>query len=216
MQRLVRVVSSGPVRFLVLLALLMAPWPGLGPAYCGFVGKIAAGFLDSTDAGAVRLRFTPAVEATPPGKPWELRVHAEDPVSGRYVGTALDLRRAGYIETAVFAALALAGRVRWRRRVALLFGGLALLQLLPLLPILSFFSGKLPVQAFHFSGVTEALIDTGYHALVAPPGMAFALPALLWLALVWWLDRPALSWLGAAIGRAVSPPGRTLSRSPRA
>jgi hypothetical protein len=125
-----------------------------------------------------------------------LGIHAEDPDTGRYVGTALDLRRSGYIASAVFVALAVmtplrGRRSRWRK-AALLGAGLVGLQILPLLPLLSFFSGKLPVTVFDLGPIPRALIEVSYHALVAPPGMAYAVPALLWLLLVTLTDPSCL------------------------
>jgi hypothetical protein len=196
-RRALGILTGRPARGLALFALFVLPWPGLGPAYCGFIGGWAAATLGDPGS-SVTLRFTPGPAASPPGQPWGLRVHAEDAVTGRFVGTALDLRRAGYMQSAAFAALVLVTKLRWSRRLAILFGGLATLQLLPLLPLLSFFSGKLPVQAFHFGAIAAAMVDIAYHALVAPPGMAFALPAMLWLVLVWWADPTALAWLRAA------------------
>ena len=112
------------------------------------------------------------------------------------------------MQSAVFAALVLVTNLRWPRRLGILAAGLAVLQLLPLLPLLSFFSGKLPVRAFHLGATTIALVDVAYHALVAPPGMAFALPAMLWLAIVWRADPKALTWLRDA-GHRLATTGRS-------
>jgi hypothetical protein len=184
--RLARALTSPPARFLLALALLLPPWPAIGRAY----GRAVGAWTDLTlspAAAPVKLRFTVPAADDPGGSSWELRVHAEDP-SGRYVGTVLDLRRSGYIASAVFAALALATPLRWKQRLVLMGAGLAILQLLPLLPLLSFFSGKLPVRAFQLGAATSAAVEIAYHALVAPPGMAYAVPALLWLLLAWSLD----------------------------
>jgi hypothetical protein len=177
MRAIVRIASWGPVRFLFCFALLAPPWPAFGRAYGRAVGTLADAALGEA-AAPVTLRFSAATA-------WQLKVHAEDPQTGRFVGTLLDLRRAGYIATAVFVALALATPLRWGNRLALLGAGVTLLQLLPLLPLLWFFSGELPVQAFRLGSLARSSIAIAYHALVAPPGMAYALPGLLWLFLRW-------------------------------
>ena len=133
------------------------------------------------------LEFTPA-PANPSGhlSAWDVVISARDPVSRALVQTALDARRAAYVPSAVFLALALALRVPARRKkVALIVIGLAAVQIGPLLAVLSFFSGKLPVVLFHFSAPVRWMIEIAYRALAAPPGMAYALPALVWLGLVW-------------------------------
>ena len=38
---------------------------------------------------------------------------------------------------------------------------------------------------FQLGGFTRWLVDVAYHALVAPLGMAYAVPVVLWLMLVW-------------------------------
>jgi hypothetical protein len=188
------------MRFAIALALLMPPWPVLGRAYGHAVGAWTDMTL-SPAAAPVKLRFSVPADVEPSGSSWQLRVHAEQP-TGEYVGTVLDLRRSGYIASAVFAALALATPLPWRKRLALMAIGLPILQLLPLLPLLSFFSGKLPVQAFQLGAATSAAVEIAYHALVAPPGMAYAVPALLWLVLAWALDSQRGRLPPSASGRA--------------
>ena len=188
---LVRTLTSRPARFVALLTVLMLPWPGLGPTYARAVGAIARTATSGANP-SVTLRFTVPDAGGPAGGSWRLDVFAEDTVTGQYVQTALDLRRGGYIASAVFVALALATRTRPRKKLILLACGVSVLQLLPLLPLLSFFSGKLPVRVFDLGAAANVLIEIAYHTLVAPPGMAYAVPALLWLLLVWLLDPTCL------------------------
>jgi hypothetical protein len=192
-------------RFVLLLTLLMLPWPGLGRFYAGAIAGLASTALGNANAN-VTLRFTVPATATPvvAGQPWQLNVFAEDTITGQFVQTALDARRSGYIASAVFVALALATPVRWSRRLGVLLVGLALLQTLPLLPLLSFFSGKLPVRVFDLGAVARSIIEIAYHTLVAPPGMAYAVPGLLWLLLVGAMDPGCL--------RLWSLPGRKYHR----
>jgi hypothetical protein len=173
----VRWLTSAPVRIGVLLLLLLWPWRIVGRIYAGMVTATARLFLDT--GTAVALRFPSGDD------PWRLRIVADDAATGRFVETALDLRRAGFIVAAVFVALVLVTPLGWRRRATLLAIGLPPLALLPLLPIVALFSGALPVRAFHPGPVVHAATSIAYHALVTAPGMAFALPLLLWLLLMW-------------------------------
>ena len=173
---------------LLLLALLL-PWPGLarfcGSTFSGFASE-AADFALS--GGPAALEFTPAsAHLGAELHAWDVLVSARDESTHALVQTALDLRRTLYLPSAVFLALVLALRLPLRKKVALLAVGLGALQIGPALTLLSFFSGKLPVQAFHLARVTSWVVEVAYRTLVAPPGMAFALPALLWLGLVWLL-----------------------------
>lgn len=197
---LVRVLGSRPARAIVVFMVLMLPLPSIGRGYGHLVGALGRLVVALGASSEVEVRFTPGGadgSKEPPGNSWLLGIRADDSDSGQYVGTVLDLRRSGYTACAVFVALALSTRLGRRKKVALLGGGLGALQLLPLLPLLSFFSGKLPVTVFAFGPVSRAIIEVGYHALVAPPGMAYAVPGLLWLLLVMRLDPDALPWLGA-------------------
>lgn len=210
--------ASRAIAVVLLLVAFLIPWPGLGPIYARVVASLGNALLERGNPRVTLVFKLPAATTAAPAgsapvgppNPWRLDVAAEDAVTGRFVGTALDLRRGGYIASAVFAALALATATRWRKRLALLFCGLAPLQMLALLPVLSFFSGKLPVKVFSFSRASVAILDVCYHALVAPPGMAYAVPALLWLALVWLIAPEGLPRSLSVL--AAPPPARGAAR----
>lgn len=194
---------------LVLVVVLFLPWPGLGRGYARVVAMLAEAVLVPASP-TVTLRF--GVPAAGEGRVWRLDVHAEDAATGQFVETALDLRRAGYLASAVFTALVLATRMRRWRRLATLGAGLVALQVLPLLPVLAFFSGKLPVQVFVLGDLARTAVDVAYRALVAPPGMAYAVPAMLWLALVWLVEPIALR---RTLGGGEPGDGHELRRSGR-
>lgn len=187
-----RWLTSAPVRLAGLLLLFLWPWPIVGRACSGVVSGTARLLLDT--GPDVTLRF--------PGgdDPWRLRIIADEARTGRFVETALDLRRAGFIVPAVFIALVLVTPLRWRRRATLLAIALPPFALLPLLPIVAQFSGPLPVRAFHPGPVVRAATGIAYHVLVTVPGMAFALPLLLWLLLMW---RYEPAWLRALLLRVL-------------
>jgi len=186
-QRLTRALTSAPARFVALLLLLLWPWPIVGRAWGHFVTGLVRLLLDPSPAVAFRF---------PPGDdPWRLRIVADELASGRFVETALDLRRAGYIQVAVFVALVLVTPLRRRRRVTLLALGLPPLLALPLTRLVALFSGALPIRAFEFGVVGRVLTGIIYHVTVTPPGMAFAFPGLLWLLLMWRLEPARLRTL---------------------
>ena len=72
------------------------------------------------------------------------------------------------------------------------------LLVLTALPLVSFLGGTGPVQGFHLSPVTSLTFQTVYRALVAPPGMMYALPLLLWWVLVTRSARPRSSAMPGA------------------
>jgi hypothetical protein len=77
----------------------------------------------------------------------------------------------------------LASSFAWRQKAVLAASGLFVLELLSLLPILSFWSGRLPIVAYDLGQPARVVVDVLYRSLVAPLGMAYALPGLLWLLL---------------------------------
>ena len=191
--RLVRVWSNRWVRLGVFLPLLLWPWNLLGLVYAADVGALGATLVTSTQSrvevrfGDTRTSAGPTQAATSTD-PWQLLLYAEDTESGNFVNTSLDLRRSGYVALATFVALTCAARLRMRHKLFLLSIGIPALHVLPILPLISFLSGKLPVTVFHLSAGPQFAIETAYRVLVAPPAMAFAVPSLLWILLAWWRD----------------------------
>ena len=126
--------------------------------------------------------------AQPVAEPWQVTLLAT-PALGSPALVPIDLRVLSFLPTAAFVALAVATPFSsWTRNARLLLVGLPLLQLLLVglvaTPLLSFLGGTGPVRAFVLSRGTHTLLQIVYRALVAPPGMAFALPFLLWLLLM--------------------------------
>jgi hypothetical protein len=195
-QPIVRWLTSPLVRLGVLLLLFLWPWRAVGRAWSHVVVGLARLFLATRASVAFRY---------PPGTgddAWRLRVVADDLTSGRFVETALDLRRAGFIAIAVFAALVLATPLRWRRRAGMLAIGLVPLLVLPLLPMIALFSGAVSVRAFDLGPLAHTAVSIAYRVLVTAPGMAFALPGLLWLLLIWrfepaWLRYFVSTWIAS-------------------
>jgi len=149
----------------VLFAL---PWPGVGEWYTGVAANVLNVALGKSGP-PVAVEFLPA---GPDTSAWEVRTRVTETASEQSIMTALDERRTGYLPSAVFLALVLASTFRARQKALLAAAGLFALTLLSLLPILAFLSGRLPIVAYEL-----------YRSLVAPLGMAYALPGLLWLLL---------------------------------
>lgn len=162
-----------------LFLLFALPWPGVAEWYTGALAG-GLGVMLGRSGPPVDVIFQAAEPAT---GPWDVATHVSESKSGRSLATALDARRTGYLPSAVFLALVLASTFPWRKKLVLGACGLFCLHLLALLPILSFWSGRLPIVAYDLGEPTRVVVDVLYRALVAPLGMAYALPGLLWLAL---------------------------------
>lgn len=168
---------------------LALPSPGIGPAYTRAHASLANALLGGARfERGVELRFTAAV-ADLAQHPFQLTLEVRDPARSGPVLVPIDLRTLLFLPMAAFVGLALAAPLGSARRNARLLGiGLLILVpaqlLLTALPLLSFLGGTGPVRAFRLSPVLHALFQTVYRALVAPPGMMYALPLLLWWVLV--------------------------------
>lgn len=171
-----------------LLILLLLPWPGLGEAFVGVIAAILNPLLAALVSVPGQVELGPATDE----HAWNavLTIKRE----GRIVQHALwELRRTPYLPMAAFAALALAypaSKLSGRLRV--LFIGWSVLVLLPLLRLLTLFGEPGPMQLVAMPSALHAALTIAARALLLPPGMAYAVPALLWLTLVAWLDRRAL------------------------
>jgi hypothetical protein len=182
--RYLRAIWAKPLaRAALVFALLVAPWPGLPRLYTGVLAA-GLGVVLGTSGPPADLEFGGAPSGS---ASWDLHVRVTSTVTGQFLETALDARRTGYLPAAVFVALAFVSRLPKKRKAMVVSVGLALLSLLSLLPILSFFSGRLPIIALELSAPARVIVDVLYRSLVAPLGMAYALPALLWGLLSWLL-----------------------------
>ena len=183
------------LRFAFLLTVCMIPWPRLGEAYgrtMGAIGNVLVG--DGPVASVALLRFGPPRDAasSPPDSntAYQTELSARNTRTGALVRVPIDLRTLTFVPTAVFVALAMASPI-WKRARGpiVLVSGLIILQLFLLgsiaVPLLLFFSNPQPMQLFRLSSPVSHVLDVVYRSLVAPPGMAFAIPGLIWLTLMW-------------------------------
>ena len=184
-----RVIIQFLFAFSCVFAGLALPSPGIGPAYvrahAALANEIVAG---ATFMGGVTLHF----DASAPDAathPWQLTLQIHDPARRGPVLMPIDLRTLLFLPVVAFIGLAIAAPLRsaaYNARVLAL--GILILEptllLLTALPLLSFLGGTGPVRAFQLSPITHVIFQILYRSLVAPPGMMYALPLLLWWVLV--------------------------------
>ena len=174
--------------FVAWLAVLMLPWPGLGKMYSrafAVVGNALVG--GHSFASGARLAFDGDGGDDSGGETktfaWEATLTVQN-ANGARIQVPIDVRPLAYLPTAAFAALALAFPIRERRRKLFVFAaGLVIMQpltaLLISLPLLPFLGGSGPIRVFELGPAARSLIEAAYRALVAPPGMTYAIPGLL-------------------------------------
>lgn len=184
------------VRFACVLAVLLAPWPGLGDAYGAGFTKLGNALLSPFEFSRAHFAFG----VPEPGEPTEFSsvLRARDTATGRRLQVPIELRTLTFIPTMTFIALVLAGSLaRGLRRTGIqLLAGLAVLQIFLvfslLVPLCLFFSEPRPMQLITLSSPVYDALTIFHRALVAPPGMAYAVPLLWWLVLSA-LERPEAS-----------------------
>jgi hypothetical protein len=182
------------LRFAGILAVYLLPWGPIADAYAGIAVAVANATVGS-DSGDLLLDFTRAqaqgggMEAA-----FGVDLHVTDVTRDATVNLALDLRSLTYVPTAVFIALAVAAPIWQRRRGLYVLGfGLALLHAFfaasLALTVVLFLAQPVPLQVVHLSSAATLALDVLHRTFVSPPGMAFAVPAFVWLLLVWLVPR---------------------------
>jgi hypothetical protein len=192
--------------FVCVFAGLALPSPGIGPLFVrmhtALGNMIVAGPAGRAD---VTLRFEAGAQQLAE-HPWQTTLIVAPAGPAQPLLMPIDLRSLMFLPTVAFIALVLAAPLgSWRRNARLLLLGLPLLELLLImlmaLPLLSFLGGTGPVRAFTLSTPVHAVLQVLYRALVAPPGMAYALPLLVWWCLLG-RTRPRLEPASAAANTA--------------
>ena len=167
---------------------------GPGPLYSKAHAALGNALIGkSIPTSGVKLHFE-ASDADLALQPWKVTLHVDSPGPRPAVLVPIDVRSLLYLPTAAFLALAIAVRLRsTREHLQLIAVGLLILEpllvLLVALPLLSFLGGTGPIRAFSLSRPTHVLLQILYRALVVPPGMAYAVPLLLWWLLVIAMNR---------------------------
>jgi hypothetical protein len=191
-------------KLVLVLTVLIWPWPGLARTYVAAFSSVATviarpAFADSD----VSLSFAPSSESDTSHE-WFSMVSVQDAASqARVHRGAIDIRRAGYLQTALFLAVAIGFPLRrWRRCVAVVVAGSALLPMLAWLTIATYLARK---QVIHLGVLSSSILALGYRSLICAPGMAFAGPGLLWLVVLRVFDRTPVP--GGEGGEGVALPG---------
>ncbi len=174
-----------PLCFAVLLIplLIIFAWPFdlVGRGYRSLVCNAINGSIMNSTLTAKVARLLPDPR---PGPDWRAIVavwnQTTRSIEERF---PLDLHQLFYLPAAVFSALTLAGKWTWggKRVVWKLLIGVALFQLRPI-PIFVA-RERAVVGVFQYDGAFDVFLVLFNRSLVAPLGMAYALPVLLWFGL---------------------------------
>lgn len=176
--------------FCCVFAGLALPSPGIGPMYVRAHAALGNALVQGTElASGVSLAFLATREEDLTQNPWQATLQVTPPRPATPVKVPIDFRGLAFLPTAAFIGLALAAPLgSARRNLVVLAAGLPVLEVLLLLmmsvPLLSFLGGTGPVRAFDLGVGSHVVLQVLYRALVAPPGMAFAVPLFLWWLLV--------------------------------
>jgi hypothetical protein len=173
------------LRILLVLLLLHVPWPGLGQLFGSYFSQVTPALLDVWSAPLLKLELSSSASS---GADWSVLFDASDKSTGKRVQATIDIRRSAWLPLATFLALICGFSVsRPKRRALVAAGGLLVLHGMWLLPFLAFFGG--PDPHFFLLGPTlHTAVVIAYRALISPPGMVYAVPAVLWFVLSWWLE----------------------------
>jgi hypothetical protein len=176
--------------FLCIFAGLSLPLPGLARLWVWAHAAIGNALLPESLSSGVELTFRTPTELLA-DKAWSLTLLVQ-PSGSPVISVPIDLRTLAFLPTACLVALALATPLPSRRdNVKLL--GIGLLILLPLLmglmslPVITLLGGTGSIHAFDLGLTLHTVLEILYRALVAPPGMAYGIPLLVWWLLVVWL-----------------------------
>lgn len=169
---------------------------GFGPVYAKVHAALGNAIIHGARlASGVELRFE-ANDAELLREPWRITLHVISALPEPDAYVPIDLRSLVFLPSAAFIALSIAVKLRSaREHLQLLALGLVILEpvllLLVSLPLLSFLGGTGPILAFRLERTTHVVLQVLYRALVAPPGMTYAIPLFLWWGLVARLNRRA-------------------------
>jgi len=185
------------LRFAVVYALLVAPWPGFERAYAAYfrgLGNVSMGSAVGILGGGRTLTFVKPRRIVG-GRDTLMLVGARGVSEVRVVPFVARLK--GFLPTAMVVALVLATPIPWRRRRRALLWALLLVHL--------FIGFRMGVAAFHtFTRPTEFAMTTlgpaseealrlAHRIVFKGYAMSFVAPALIWIGLCVRLDdlRPA-------------------------
>lgn len=179
--------SRFALRLAIGMLLVLWPWAGLGHRFGALASDVVNASAGLVFSGPESLQMRPEG----PKDSWNALLTLRNAEGTQRV--LWELRRVPYLPTAVFAVLTLAFPLgSWKRRLAVLALGLVLLQVLPLLRLVLLISSDAPIRLLELPSWLQSALVVACGTLVFPPGMAYAVPALLWLLLLALVDRGAL------------------------
>ena len=185
-------------RVLVLLGVLLAPWPGVGRAFTAACAAPANVVLHRVHVSDVDLDVTPAAEnlAATGGSPWFAVLTVRNTPTGVATRSALNVRALAYVPFAVLLALSLGAPVqRAAVRVPAAVAGLVFVSLYVLIASVAPVALLLDeprIQAISLGEFGRRIVATVFTATAETSVEA---PVLLWLLGRWcgdlWADRVA-------------------------
>jgi hypothetical protein len=184
-----RVIGAFLFTFVCIFGGLTLPWASFGATYSRAFSGAANAFV-SIMPSHPRLELTfegstqhPSVFALGVDS-WKTRLWIRSRAGAGRMAVPLDLRAAHYLPAATFIALTVAFPGADRRRKLVMLGiGLAVLiplsLMLVMLPLIPSLRGG-AFELFSVSDTFNHFVVVFYRAFVAHPGMAYAIPGLLW------------------------------------
>ncbi len=182
--------------FCVLYALLAMPWPGVQETYSSLYRRAANALFDpfgkrgvDASGNSVKLGRVSFEEAGQPSRTSDTIISTKLRGS-RYIGDSEHSPRlSGYLPTVEFIALALATPIAWRRKLVGLAVGTALVQLFVALRMWIaltywFSTPETPWRMYEWRPLVWKTLSLAHEAINVAPVASFAVPALLWLMLL--------------------------------
>jgi hypothetical protein len=168
--------------------LLMSLWPYAAEPYAHGLARVGNALKPDSSQASLELSV-PSFDPNA-AESFALLFSAHKHVSSVNLSVPIDLRNLAYLPSACAIALAFATPLwRVRRGLWLLGAALALLQVFVVAslatPLVLLLAEQAPLHLIDLTPLAHASLDVLYRALVAPPGMAYAIPGLLWVALLW-------------------------------
>jgi len=189
-----RLVGAFLLQFVVIYGLLIFPWPG-GRATYGRFFRGVAGAVFAREQGLAIVRFRAAEKPPRPEIDLEILYAQRGQIDGaghapaRILG--LDTRGVGWVPTALLLALMAATPLPWSRRWRALLAGVALVHGYLLAVVACYLwnqsGGLVPVSFLPFWPSLGNFLEETF---VGQMGPSFVVPVLIWLLVVFAVERP--------------------------
>jgi len=178
-------------RFACALYLLLTVWPYAAEPYAHALASL--GNALKPESSRASLHFSVPSFDRAAAESFALLFSARKHATPVNISIPIDVRNLAYLPTACLIALAFATPLwRVRRGLLLLPAALTLLHVFLAAslatPIVLLFAEQAPLHLIDLTPLSHATLDVLYRALVAPPGMAYAIPGLLWVSMLWFSE----------------------------